>query len=310
MSGADDARALLEAVGGYVETPPGAAPPSQDRPVRLATVAAGYSGTGPVPVIFDGEALAGLRQYVPLAPVASGQRVALLPVGATYVVLGRVDGPTIGSTAGPGFLEVATDAETFAFTRADAAVSPASLGKVLRPFIGQIPSSAVVGGSGTATVLADGTVTFSVNGNVVFNDVFNGIGGDIYEVHWLATMTTASYLQIQFTSGGVVYAGAGYVRDLAYAGPGSAFTSLTDTQAALIVGSSASGSAQNGRLTITDPARNAPTTYFGQYNAAAASKNIVTGYMTVPNVFDGFRLSNNSGSSGLMVGKIKVVKVS
>lgn len=126
MSGADDARALLEAVGGYVETPPGAAPPSQDRPVRLATVAPGYAGTGPVPVIFDGEALAGLRQYVPLAPVAAGQRVALLPVGATYVVLGRVDGPTIGSTAGPGFLELATDLEAKTGTDSTRALSPAS----------------------------------------------------------------------------------------------------------------------------------------------------------------------------------------
>lgn len=99
MSGADDARALLEAVGGYVDTPPGAAPPSQDRPTRLATVATGSAGTEDIAVIFDGESLAGLRLYRALAPVVAGQRVALIPVGATYVIAGPIEGGGPISTA-------------------------------------------------------------------------------------------------------------------------------------------------------------------------------------------------------------------
>jgi len=92
MSGESDARALLESFAGFVtRTAAGADEASQNRPIRLATVAPGYGGTGPVPVIFDGETVAGVRTYLTLAPVLSGNRVVMLPVGNSYVVLGTVD---------------------------------------------------------------------------------------------------------------------------------------------------------------------------------------------------------------------------
>jgi microcystin-dependent protein len=64
---------------------------------RLATVDAAYSGSGSVPVVFDGESAAGVRVYVALAPVLAGQRVVLLPVGHTYVILGATTGGVAGS---------------------------------------------------------------------------------------------------------------------------------------------------------------------------------------------------------------------
>lgn len=90
MSGADAARELLDVVAGYAGEPLAGAPTSQDRPIRLATVAPGYAGTGAVSVTFDGEGAPGTRTYLALAPVASGDRVVMLPAGNTYVVLGAV----------------------------------------------------------------------------------------------------------------------------------------------------------------------------------------------------------------------------
>ena len=91
MSGEAAALDFLEALRG--DSP---APESTSRPARLGTIAAGYSGSGAAGVVFDGEASAGARTYVTLAPVRAGQRVVLIPVGHTYVVLGPVTGGTPG----------------------------------------------------------------------------------------------------------------------------------------------------------------------------------------------------------------------
>lgn len=97
MSGEAAALDFLEALRG--DSP---APESTSRPARLGTIAAGYSGSGSAGVVFDGEASAGARTYVTLAPVRAGQRVVLIPVGHTYVVLGPVTGGTPGGDLPPG----------------------------------------------------------------------------------------------------------------------------------------------------------------------------------------------------------------
>lgn len=98
MSGPVDALDFLAALRGDAEP----APESTSRPARLATIAPGYSGSGAAAVIFDGESAAGLRTYVTLSPVRAGQRVVLIPVGHTYVVLGPVSGGTPGGDLPPG----------------------------------------------------------------------------------------------------------------------------------------------------------------------------------------------------------------
>lgn len=50
---------------------------------------------------------------------------------------------------------------------------------------GQIPSSVVVGGGGSATVAADGTVNFLATSTLSLNDVFDGLDNDCYEIHGL-----------------------------------------------------------------------------------------------------------------------------
>lgn len=88
MSGEDMALDFLAALRGDAPPPSAAA----QRGPRLATIDASYSGTGAARVIFDGESVAGLRSYIPLQPVAVGQRVVLLPIGNTLVILGDVAG--------------------------------------------------------------------------------------------------------------------------------------------------------------------------------------------------------------------------
>lgn len=101
MSAMDDARSFLEAVAGYAAEPAGGAVPSHDRPVRFGTVDALYSGSGPAKVLFDGESLMGLMEYVlGGGPIAANDRVWLLPAGRTYLIGGKVGGSSGGVPLG------------------------------------------------------------------------------------------------------------------------------------------------------------------------------------------------------------------
>lgn len=99
---ADDARDFLESLTAYNEGPVDDVP-SQDKPVKLGTVDALYSGSGNPKVLFDGESLMGVRTYPTLGPVRAGDRVVLLPQGHTYVIIGVV-GAVFGSDWAPGSL--------------------------------------------------------------------------------------------------------------------------------------------------------------------------------------------------------------
>lgn len=91
MSGQDDARALLDAFADFADPATGAEPiPSQDRPPRLATVDPAYSGSGAAKVTFDGEALLTAKSYPTLTRLRASDRVVMLPIGRSYVILGAV----------------------------------------------------------------------------------------------------------------------------------------------------------------------------------------------------------------------------
>jgi hypothetical protein len=66
-------------------------PSSADRPVRLAVVDPAYT-TGWPRVTFEGETTLSGKQYPHLDSYtpAAGDRVVLVPVGTTYLVIGRV----------------------------------------------------------------------------------------------------------------------------------------------------------------------------------------------------------------------------
>lgn len=87
----DLARSFLESVSGYTiddDAPKGSA----DRPVRLGTVDPAYSGTGSARVTFDGESTMTVKAYTIMEPISASDRVALLPVGQGYVILGKLGG--------------------------------------------------------------------------------------------------------------------------------------------------------------------------------------------------------------------------
>jgi len=90
MTALEGARTFLEALVGFTDQPAGGPTPSEDRPARIGTVDAAYSGTGPAKVLFDGETVAGTRLYVVMTPVAASDRVVLIPVGTGYVILGKL----------------------------------------------------------------------------------------------------------------------------------------------------------------------------------------------------------------------------
>lgn len=126
MSGNYLARTLLESMASYAE-PAESDGTSSSRDVRLATVTSGYSGTGAALVVFDGETVAGARTYLPLTPVVADDRVVLLPVGGTYIIVGSVTGLAEASTGGAGITKYATDIQAKAKTATDAALTPSNL---------------------------------------------------------------------------------------------------------------------------------------------------------------------------------------
>lgn len=76
-------------------------PSSSDRPVRLAVVDSGYAGGWPK-VTFEGEATLSGKQYAHVdsyAP-AAGDRVVMVPVGTTYLIVGCVSTSGAGQPAG------------------------------------------------------------------------------------------------------------------------------------------------------------------------------------------------------------------
>jgi microcystin-dependent protein len=76
-------------------------PSSADKPVRLAVVDSGYT-TGWPKVTFEGESTLSGKQYPHIdsyAP-AAGDRVVLVPVGTTYLIVGAVSSTGAGQPAG------------------------------------------------------------------------------------------------------------------------------------------------------------------------------------------------------------------
>lgn len=90
MTGNALARAFLDSVAGFTDEP-GATVPSQDKPVKLGIVDPAWNGAGSPKVLFDGETIMSVKGYpwAGLKPSA-GDRVALVPQGHGYVVVGTV----------------------------------------------------------------------------------------------------------------------------------------------------------------------------------------------------------------------------
>jgi hypothetical protein len=86
-----EARSFLESVAGF--TRDSTADQSANAPVKIGTIDVAYAGTGLPKVKFDGESTTSVKAYPFLnsyKPVAT-DRVVLMPVGNTYVIVGKID---------------------------------------------------------------------------------------------------------------------------------------------------------------------------------------------------------------------------
>lgn len=177
----DLTRTFLEAVAGYTDTPAGGERSSADIPVKLGTVDALYAGVGNPRVLFDGETVMGVRTYayVGRKPVAL-ERVALIPVGHTYLIVGIV-----GDTVVAGLQA-----------------------RALSGLVPIVPTSVTVTGAGaTATVNADGSVDYAGASSLQVNGIFSAAFR-----HYKMTLagSSADYLSLQLSNGGTPVTLANY----------------------------------------------------------------------------------------------------
>lgn len=92
-NGVPSALSFLEAVQGFTES---GSRSSADRPVRLAVVDPAYAGAPALArVTFEGESTLSTKAYPYSTPVVAGDRVALLPIGNTYLIIGAIGGPSV-----------------------------------------------------------------------------------------------------------------------------------------------------------------------------------------------------------------------
>jgi hypothetical protein len=93
-----DAQGFLDTVAGYTRARTDG---SADKPLRLAVVDPAYS-SGLPRVTFEGESTLSGRGYAFLESYypTAGDRVALVPAGTTYLIIGAVDGGTPANNAG------------------------------------------------------------------------------------------------------------------------------------------------------------------------------------------------------------------
>jgi hypothetical protein len=80
---------ILSSIEGYVSSGPQS---SADVPARLAVIDPAYAGVGNPRVTFEGETLVTNRTYAVMSDYqpAAGDRVMMLPVGTTYVIMGSI----------------------------------------------------------------------------------------------------------------------------------------------------------------------------------------------------------------------------
>jgi hypothetical protein len=213
-----------------------------------------------------------------------------------------------------GIVELATSAEAIAGTDSTKAVTATGLAASrLRPTQGVIPSSVAVG-SGSATVDSDGLITFTGVSSLSLNDVFDGLGGDAYEVYVNADSGsggTAAHLRLR--SGGTDLATNSYRRTAVYS-KGSGVTQFTANSSVsfcmLSASPGAAGGQISGRTLLSGPGKTQATTATHQSTAQASSLLWIWNEAAVTLntiAYDGLTLM---GDPDNLTGTMKVVKIS
>jgi hypothetical protein len=275
---------------------------------RWATV----TGVLPLRIKIDGDTAA-----IPITPdslidpttLVVSDRVRTEMSGNRLVVLGRAGGLNPASATAKGPVELATDAETITGMDTSTAVTTAGLAAVrARPVQGVIPSSIAVG-SGSASVDADGLITFTDVSRLSLNDIFDGLGGDVYEIYALMVGSVANNMRTRMRADGVDQTtGYNYVGTITRNAAGPTRSSLFGTS---FFGHWCSGAAypplSTGKMALWSPALAGSTNIRIASDTAASDRFMWDEYGEVSGVFDGLSVVP---SAGTMSGTMKVVKIS
>lgn len=173
---------------------------------------------------------------------------------------------------------------------------------------GQIPSAVVVG-SGSASVADDGTVTFTGCSSIALDGVFTGTPGEVYQIFIRSTGTAANYQFIRTRNGGVTRTSADHNRigviTSSSSGP-SRSTQFGDTVLCYIYPASTAAPSINAQLVWHTPNVAGLVSQVRVHSMIAASDRFMWEEYGQGNKGDGFILACTAGTA---TGTIKVVKM-
>ena len=105
-----DSRDFLEYVSGYANSGTSGPKSSAERPPKLGSIDAAYT-TGLPKILFDGETTVSAKGYAwldPYVPVP-GDRVSLIPVGQSYLILGKINTSVPAAPAPTNYVEISVN---------------------------------------------------------------------------------------------------------------------------------------------------------------------------------------------------------
>ena len=177
---------------------------------------------------------------------------------------------------------------------------------------GVIPSSVVVG-SGSASVATDGTVTFTDVSSVSLNGVFDGLGGDSYQVTAYMAGETGAVYATRLRTAGTDLAGTSYDRSASYtqlaAGPTRASATGNDVFGFWCLTSAGTTRTAAGTMALLNP-RAALASVMQLHATLNANSDLYDwheGAKGPTTACDGLTIL---ATAGTITGTIKVVKVS
>lgn len=195
-----DALTFLESVSGYTKAQQNG---SADKPLRLgvidpAYVTATFPGTLPK-VTFDGESTLSAKQYAVMSnylPTAS-DRVVLVPVGTTYLIIGALDSDASARVGG-------------SLAVAGAATVGGTLGVTGATTLGALTATSVTGTSLTLGGLSIGpTVDYSGTFTFTASTTNPTKGNSTYTAKYAYLSTNRIIVDIRITIGSTFVAGTG-----------------------------------------------------------------------------------------------------
>lgn len=145
----NDPLTILQSITGYVQSQQSG---PENKPIRMATIDPAYSGSGDPKVTFFGESTLSGKNYPYLAssytPVAD-DRVVMIPVGTTYLIVGSIDAAPAGSDTWTSYTPTwRVNAGSYSLGDATLTGAYKQIGKVVFVRVRFVPGSTTTFGTG------------------------------------------------------------------------------------------------------------------------------------------------------------------